>query len=100
VQAAPAALQCARLGKECAPIRGRLRALAMNTYLKIINPVVAVVVLLLCIWASMNGDNGFQPWGMLRGGIPTYFLAKGLFCSSALFLVGRILLLMSEKSGK
>ncbi|MBZ5614645.1 MAG: hypothetical protein LAO23_11600 [Acidobacteriia bacterium] len=72
----------------------------MKTYLRIINPLVALVVLLLCLWASMNGDNGFQPLGMLRGGIPTYFLAKGLFCSSALFLMGRILLLMTEKSGK
>ncbi len=72
----------------------------MKTYLKIINPVIAVLVLLLCVWAAMNGDNGFKPWGMLQGGIPTYFLAKGLFCSSALILVGKIVSLMSERAGK
>ena len=72
----------------------------MKTYLRIVNPIVAVVILLLCLWASMNGDQGFQPSGLIKGGIPTYFVAKGLFCSSALFLMGRILLLMGEKSGK
>lgn len=72
----------------------------MRTYVKIINPIVAVLVLLLCVWASMNGDDGFRPWGMLKGGIPTYFLAKGLFCSSALILMGKILLLMDERSGR
>ncbi len=72
----------------------------MKTYLRIVNPIVALVVLLLCLWAAMNGDQGFQPAGLIKGGIPTYFVAKGLFCSSALFLMGRILLLMGEKSGK
>jgi hypothetical protein len=72
----------------------------MKTYLNIINPAIAVVLLLLCLWAAMNGDSGFRPWDMLKGGIPTYFLAKGLFCSSALFLIGRILALMGERSGK
>jgi len=72
----------------------------MKTYLKFVNPAVAVLVLLLCLWAAMNGDNGFQPLGMLKGGIPTYFLAKGLFCSSALFLVGKIVALLGERTGK
>ena len=72
----------------------------MKTYLHIVNPVVSVVVLLLCLWAAMNGDEGFKPIGMLKGGIPTYFVAKGLFCSSALFVLGKILSLMIEKSEK
>jgi len=70
----------------------------MKTYLKIINPAIALLVLVLCTWASMSGDNGFRPGDMLKGGIPTYFLAKGLFCSSALFLIGKILALMGEQS--
>jgi ABC-type spermidine/putrescine transport system permease subunit II len=74
--------------------------LNMKTYLRIVNPTIALVVLLLCLWASMNGDNGFRPRDMLRGGIPTYFLAKGLFCSSVLFLVGKIVSIMGEKLGK
>lgn len=72
----------------------------MKTYLTIVKPVVALAVLLLCLWAAMNGDHGFQPWDTLKGGIPTYFVAKGLFCSSALILVGKIVSLMSEKSEK
>jgi len=48
----------------------------------------------------MNGDNGFRPRDMLRGGIPTYFVAKGLFCSAALFLLGKVVSLMGEKPGK
>lgn len=80
--------------------RGDGRGLDMNTYLGIINPTIAVLVLALCLWAAMNGDNGFRPWDMLKGGIPTYFVAKGLFCSSALFLMGKILSLMGERSGK
>jgi len=73
---------------------------SMKTYLKIVNPVVSVVVLLLCLWAAMNSDEGFKPLGMLKGGIPTYFVAKGIFCSAALFLMGKILSLMIERSGK
>lgn len=62
----------------------------MKIYLKYINPILAVLVLGLCLWAAMN-DNGFKPRAMIEGGIPTYFVAKGLFCSASLFLVGRIL---------
>jgi len=72
----------------------------MKTYLRTVNPVVSVLVLLLCLWAAMNGDNGFKPMDMFKGGIPTYFVAKGLFCSSALFLMGKILSLMTDKSEK
>ncbi len=72
----------------------------MKTYLRIINPIIALVVLLLCIWAAVNGDEGFKPMGALKGGIPTYFLAKGLFCSSALILVGKIVSLLSQRAGK
>jgi hypothetical protein len=74
--------------------------LNMKTYLRIINPTIAVLVLLLCLWAAMNGDNWFRPREMLKGGIPTYFVAKGLFCSAALFLMGKIVWLMGERSGK
>jgi len=36
-------------------------------------------------------DGNFKPAGPLDGGIPAYFLAKGLFCSSALFILGKLL---------
>ncbi len=69
----------------------------MRTYLRIVNPIVAVVVFVLCVWAAAFEDGNFKPLGMLKGSIPTYFLAKGLFCSSALFLVGKILSVMIGK---
>jgi hypothetical protein len=86
--------------KESVAKADQSRGLNMKTYLTIINPTIAVLVLLLCLWAAMNGDHGFRPREMLQGGIPTYFVAKGLFCSSALFLMGKILALMGERSGK
>jgi hypothetical protein len=69
----------------------------MKTYLRIVNPIVAVLVLLLCLWAAMNGDSRFKLNGPLLGGIPTYFFAKGLFCCSALILLGKLVSLMEQK---
>jgi hypothetical protein len=86
--------------KERTATTDRPRAFNMKTYLRIVNPTIAVLVLLLCLWAAMNGENGFQPLGMVKGGISTYFVAKGLFCSAALFLMGKILSRMDERSGK
>ena len=63
----------------------------MKTYLRIVNPIVAALVFLLCLWAATFDDGKFKPMGILSGGIPTYFFAKGLFCSSALLLFGKIL---------
>ncbi|HEX3322766.1 MAG TPA: hypothetical protein VHR84_18815 [Terriglobales bacterium] len=67
----------------------------MKIYLRFVNPVIAVLVLLLCLWAGMN-DNGFKPKGLLEGGFATYFLAKGLFCCSALILLGRLASLLEK----
>ncbi len=72
----------------------------MKTYLRVINPIVAVIVLLLCLWAAMFDDGKFEPIGLVIGTFPTYFFAKGLFCSSALFIIGRILLEMVTRREK
>lgn len=66
----------------------------MRTYLRIINPIIAIAILILCLWAAVCDEGKFEPDAVLKGSIPTYFLAKGLFCSSALFILGRVLLLM------
>lgn len=72
----------------------------MKTYLRVVNPIVAVLVLVLCLVAAAFDDGIFKPAGLLRGSISTYFLAKGLFCSSALFILGRLLLhLIGEPKG-
>jgi hypothetical protein len=63
----------------------------MNFYLRVLNPAVAISIFALCYWASIGEEAG-NPLGFLAGGISTYFFAKGLFCASALFLLGRILL--------
>ena len=70
----------------------------MRTYLKIINPIVSIIVLILCLWAATFDDGNFKFAAALKGGIPTYFLAKGLFCSCALFILGQLLLVLSENS--
>ena len=66
----------------------------MKNYLRTVNPIVAVAVLVLCVIAATFDSGTFKPQEALKGGIPTYFLAKGLFCSSALFILGELLLAM------
>lgn len=66
----------------------------MKTYLRIANPIVAGLVLMLCLVAASFDEGEFKPGIVFEGGIPTYFLAKGLFCSSALFILGRLLLFL------
>jgi hypothetical protein len=54
----------------------------MKTYLRVVNPVVAAVVLALCLWAASHDEGKFKPENILAGGIPTYFVAKGLFSAA------------------
>ena len=63
----------------------------MKIYLKFINPIVAIIVLLLCLLAAISIDGKCDVSHIIAGGFTTYFLAKGLFCSSALFIIGKIL---------
>ena len=72
----------------------------MKTYLRIVNPLVAALVLALCLRAATHDDGKFKPEGILAGSISTYFVAKGLFCSATLVLVGRIVTLMMERAEK
>lgn len=70
----------------------------MKTYLRIINPIVALVIFLLCLYAAVFNEGNFEPSVLIKGGIPTYFLAKGLFCGCALFVLGKMLLIMISKA--
>ena len=63
----------------------------MDRYLRIINPIVSIVVLLLCLWAAVFDEGDLKLSGIIKGSFSTYFVAKGLFCSSALFILGKIL---------
>lgn len=68
-------------------------------YLTWINPVVAVAVLTCCLWSSLSGviegitesaGAGTSPpiSSPFDDPFSMYFLGKGLFCSSLLFLFG------------
>jgi hypothetical protein len=65
----------------------------MRTYLRIFNPLIALLVFVLCSFAAMKEDKD-KPIvirNVVAGGIPTYFFAKGMFCGVALILLGKIL---------
>lgn len=65
----------------------------MRTYLKFVNPILALLVFGLCAFAAMKEDKD-KPiviGNVIVGGIPTYFFAKGIFCGVAIFLLGKVL---------
>lgn len=64
----------------------------MRAYLKIVNPAIALVILVLCFWAATYDNGKFAIQGIVVGGMNTYFFAKGLFSASTVFIVGKIFL--------
>ncbi len=58
--------------------------------LKTFVSVVAVAVFLICLYTFLLGNEVFKG-KFANEGIPWYFLAKGLFCSVALYLLVCIL---------
>jgi len=65
----------------------------MRTYLRVFNPLIALLIFVLCSFAAMKEDKD-KPiviGNVVAGGIPTYFFAKGMFCGVALILLGKIL---------
>jgi hypothetical protein len=70
----------------------RVKDRVMKLYLRYINPVVSLLVLIICAYAAVTWEGDVDvllPWKY--GSFPAFFLAKGLFCSSALFILGKIL---------
>ena len=74
----------------------------MKFYLKWVNPIVALVILVICSWlyfggyfVSFSGESPFAKGKIIidpaEMNLPMYFFAKGLFCSSMLFLFGEFL---------
>lgn len=75
----------------------------MRFYLKWINPLVAVLILVICCWLYFGRyfvSFGSEKALILQGksiidpselSLPMYFFAKGLFCSSVLLLLGELL---------
>ncbi|KMQ49738.1 hypothetical protein CHISP_3336 [Chitinispirillum alkaliphilum] len=64
----------------------------MKFYLRVINPALSILVLLICTWASIFYDSGIDIFGIVGGSFSSYFFAKGIYTSGSLFLFGRILL--------
>jgi hypothetical protein len=66
---------------------------SMRTYLRVFNPLIALLVFVLCSFAAMKEDKDkpIVMGNVVAGGIPTYFFAKGMFCGVALILLGKIL---------
>lgn len=81
----------------------------MRFYLKWVNPVIALLILAICSWIYFGGyfvsfGQGKSPFAKgeviidpKEAGFSMYFFAKGLFCSSSLFLMGEILKRLMEK---
>ena len=75
----------------------------MRFYLKWINPVVAILILVICSWVYFGGyfvtfnekappfSSGLNIIDPSELSLPMYFFAKGLFSSSMLFLFGEFL---------
>ena len=58
--------------------------------LKIIVSAAAVLVFAICLYCFLLGNEVFQ--GKFRNdAVSWYFLAKGIFCSLALYLLVRVL---------
>jgi hypothetical protein len=65
-----------------------------------VNPVIALLLFILCFWASTISDEKFNIFGIIIGGMNTYFFAKGLYTSCSLLILGRILLEILDHSEK
>ena len=65
----------------------------MYLFSRYITPFIAVIVLVIgLISASYDGEGtNFKYKGFLLNAVPTYFLAKTIFCSTSLFLLGQLL---------
>lgn len=72
----------------------------MATYLRIFNPIVAIAIFLLCLYAATTDEGTFEVMMLLDGSMPTYFFAKGIFCGIAVFLLGKILEVMLANTTK
>ena len=74
----------------------------MRFYLKWLNSLVALLILIICSWIYFGGyfvsfgDKSLFAKGKIiidpgEMGMSMYFFAKGLFCSSMLFLFGEFM---------
>ncbi|WP_145049724.1 hypothetical protein [Lignipirellula cremea] len=58
-------------------------------YLRYLNPVLALLVLVICVYAGTVDEGQYK--GLFQEPIGSYFAGKGLFCALAICLLGKIL---------
>ena len=63
----------------------------MKFYLTMINPIFSILVFVICIYSAIVDGDKVKYLALFDGGLPGYFVAKGIFCASTLFLLGKIL---------
>jgi hypothetical protein len=66
--------------------------------LKIAVAIAALIVFSICVYTFLLGNESFKG-NFANDGVSWYFLAKGLFCSSALYLLVLILEQLQNKKG-
>jgi hypothetical protein len=66
--------------------------------LRITVSIAAVMVFLICVYTFLLGNEFFKG-KFANDGLSWYFLAKGLFCSIALYLLVLILEQLHSKKG-
>lgn len=63
---------------------------------KVFVSIAAIIVLLLCVYSFLLGNKVFEgEFG--NDAVAWYFLAKGIFCSLALYLLVRVLEVLQNK---
>lgn len=58
--------------------------------------IASIIVFLICLYSFLLGNNVFEG-KFTNESIPWYFLAKGLFCAIALYLLAIIAEKLTEK---
>jgi hypothetical protein len=67
--------------------------------LKKITSIAAVVVLAICFYTFLLGNEVFD--GKFRNdGMAWYFLAKGIYCSLTMYLLALVLEMLHDKKDK
>lgn len=62
----------------------------MNMRVKKIIPIASLIIFLICFYTFLLGNEVFD--GKFKNDVFSwYFLAKGIFCSLALYILGLIL---------
>jgi hypothetical protein len=67
--------------------------------LKKVGCVLGIVVFLICFYTFLLGNEVFKG-NFSNDGIAWYFLAKGIFCGFALYLLSQIVVLLRAKGGQ